>query len=81
MGKSIFLSRTMWFNGLSIVATGAGFFSGSLSAYPEVVTALVIIQAIANIALRFITVEPIAPVRAVAEGCCPNGGCGTDKRK
>ncbi len=60
MGKSIFLSKTLWFNGLSMLATGAGFLSGSLAAHPEIVTVLVIVQALANIVLRFVTVEPVA---------------------
>ena len=59
MGKSIFLSKTLWFNGLSLLATGAGFLSGNLSAHPEIVTALVLIQALANIVLRLVTKEPV----------------------
>ncbi len=59
MGKSFLASKTLWFNGLSLVATGAGFLSGNLSAHPEIVTALVIIQALANILLRMVTTQPV----------------------
>jgi hypothetical protein len=60
MGKSKWVSKTLWVNTLVLIGTGAGWMAGSLSSYPEVVAGLVIAQALVNILLRFVTVEPIA---------------------
>lgn len=59
MGKSKWLSKTLWFNGLTLVTTSAGWLAGTLSSYPEVVAGLVLTQALVNIILRFVTKEPI----------------------
>jgi hypothetical protein len=58
--KSMFASRTVWFNLLTLVVGGASYGAGALSAYPELVCALVIIQAIGNLVLRRITKTAIA---------------------
>jgi len=59
MGKSKYLSKTIWVNTLVLIGTGAGWMAGSLSSYPELVAGLVIAQALVNILLRFVTKEPI----------------------
>ncbi|GMU26103.1 MAG: hypothetical protein AMXMBFR16_10080 [Candidatus Uhrbacteria bacterium] len=59
MVKSFLLSKTLWVNVLSLVGTGAGFASGELAARPELVAALVIVQAVANIILRLVTKQPL----------------------
>jgi hypothetical protein len=58
--KTLWQSKTVWFNVLSLVIGGAGYGAGALSAYPEVVCALVIIQAIGNLILRRVTKTAIA---------------------
>jgi|WetSurMetagenome_2_1015567.scaffolds.fasta_scaffold09775_10 hypothetical protein len=60
MNKSIFTSKTMWVNATTLVATATGFFAGSLSSHPDLVCWLVLIQAVANIILRWLTKEPVA---------------------
>jgi hypothetical protein len=67
MIKSIFASKTLWVNGLTLVATGTGFFAGSLSSHPDLVCWLVLAQAVANILLRFMTKSAIT-VTPVAKG-------------
>ncbi|MFA5345369.1 MAG: hypothetical protein WC315_03765 [Candidatus Omnitrophota bacterium] len=62
MTKSIFASKTLWVNTISLVATGTGFFAGALTAHPDLVCWLVLIQAAANIVLRFMTKEPVSVV-------------------
>jgi len=58
--KQWWTSRTMWFNVLSLVAGGAGYSAGALSAYPTLVCVFVIVQAIGNLVLRRITTTAIA---------------------
>jgi hypothetical protein len=53
--KSIFASKTIWLNAVTMVATGAGFFAGSLSSHPDLVCWLVLIQSLANVVLRLMT--------------------------
>lgn len=57
--KSFLASKTIWANVAMLVATGTGFFAGSLSSYPTTVAVLVLIQSIANLALRFMTKSPV----------------------
>jgi hypothetical protein len=59
MAKSFLASKTLWVNTAALVATGTGFFAGSLSSYPTTVAILVLIQSIANLALRFMTKTPV----------------------
>lgn len=59
MVKSFLLSKTLWVNVLSLIGTSAGFASGELAARPELVAALVILQAVANIILRLVTKQPL----------------------
>lgn len=68
--KSIFASKTLWVNGLTLVATGTGFFAGSLSSHPDLVCWLVLAQSVANILLRFMTKNAVAakPSSEVAKG-------------
>lgn len=58
--KSIFASKTIWLNAVTMVATGAGFFAGSLSSHPDLVCWLVLIQSLANVVLRLITNTAVA---------------------
>lgn len=57
--KSVFASKTMWVNGLALVATGTGIFAGTLSSYPTAVAWLVVIQSLANLLLRLTTKTPV----------------------
>lgn len=59
MTKSFLTSKTLWLNTISLIATGTGFASGALTSYPDLVCWLVLIQAAANIVLRFMTKEPV----------------------
>lgn len=59
MGKSLWASKTLWFNGLTMLATGIGFVSTNLAAQPTIVATLVLVQALCNIVLRFMTAEPL----------------------
>jgi hypothetical protein len=58
--KKWFASKTLWINAITLLATSAGWLAGMLSAYPEVVAGLVLVQALVNIVLRLITTEAIA---------------------
>jgi len=71
MFKNILASKTLWVNGVTLVATGTGFFAGALSSHPDLVCWLVLVQAVANILLRFMTktaivTTPIKPQTDVA---------------
>lgn len=57
--KTFLASKTIWVNGLTLLATGTGFFAGSLSSYPTAVCWLVVLQSIANLILRFMTKTPV----------------------
>jgi hypothetical protein len=59
MNKSFLTSKTLWVNATTLVATATGFFAGSLSSHPDLVCWLVLVQAVANIVLRWLTKEPI----------------------
>jgi hypothetical protein len=72
MSKNFLLSKTLWLNAIALVATGTGFASGSLTSYPTLVCVLVLVQSIANLALRLLTKEAITltakPQSEVAKG-------------
>lgn len=61
MGKSVFKSRTMWTNLLVLAAGVAGYLGGHdiIAEYPQVVAILGAIVGGINIALRFVTTEPV----------------------
>ncbi len=53
--KSIFASKTIWFNALALVGTSLGWIAGNLSVAPHVVFFLVLFQSIVNLVLRLTT--------------------------
>ena len=61
MMKSIFASKTFWANIVAIIATVAGMFGLDLgldaATQAQIVTG---VMAIVNIALRFVTDEPVS---------------------
>lgn len=59
MSKSFWTSKTLWVNGITLLATGTGFFAGALSAHPDLVCWLVLVQAVANLILRWVTKVPV----------------------
>jgi hypothetical protein len=59
MTKSFLASKTLWVNAITFVATGTGFFAGALTSHQDLVCWLVLIQAAANIVLRFLTKETV----------------------
>jgi hypothetical protein len=58
--KKWLASKTMWFNVLSLVVAGASWGAGALASHPDLVAALVIIQAVGNLILRRMTHTAIA---------------------
>jgi hypothetical protein len=58
--KKWLASKTIWFNVLSLVVAGASWGAGALTAQPDLVCALVIIQAVGNLLLRRMTKTAIA---------------------
>lgn len=58
--KGWLASKTMWFNVLSLVVAGSSWGAGALTAHPDLVCALVIIQAVGNLLLRRMTKTVIA---------------------
>jgi len=66
MGKSLFASKTIWFNlaylAAGLVATVAG--SDFIKDYPQAVAVAASVQGILNVILRLFTKEPIkGPIR------------------
>jgi uncharacterized membrane protein YtjA (UPF0391 family) len=53
--KKWYQSRTVIFNIISLVAGVSGWGAGTMTSYPEIVCALVIIQAVGNLVLRRMT--------------------------
>ena len=62
--KSIFKSKTVWFNLLSFAATAITFVTEHelFVENPDVTAALVGVMALINIGLRLVTDEPVAVV-------------------
>lgn len=65
-------SKTIWVNGVTLIATGTEFFAGSLTSHPDLVAWLVLVQAIANIALRFMTKTPLAATKPTTDVATSN---------
>lgn len=61
--KKWFNSKMIWFNILTLVATGTGWAIGYLTAYPKTVAALMLASAVSNILLRFLTELKIEPIK------------------
>lgn len=71
MGKKVRQSKTIWFNTLLLIATGAGEILGAFdrlllagyepSSLVGYVIWLTIISSVANLILRLFTTEPINP--------------------
>jgi hypothetical protein len=57
--KGWLASKTMWFNVLTLVVSGATWGAGALTAHPDFVCVLVIVQAVGNLILRRFTSVPI----------------------
>ena len=57
-GKSIFTSKTFWVNAVAVAAAVAGMFGLDLTAELQG-TIVATVMGVANIALRFVTKEPI----------------------
>jgi hypothetical protein len=59
--KSFWKSKTIWVNGLTLLAGLIAYASGSevMTDYPAVIAALVAVQGAVNVALRFVTWEKI----------------------
>ena len=61
MPKSPLKSKTMWVNSLALLAGMATYLTGAdvIKEYPTTVAVLVLLQAAANLGLRYVTKEPI----------------------
>ena len=61
MKKSIWTSKMFWVNALTLVVGLIGYAAGSevIAEYPAVLAALVAVQGAVNVALRFVTWQPI----------------------
>lgn len=58
--KRFYQSKTFWFNVLALVATVAGSFGyADFQPSPELANYALVVVTIINVALRFITKEPI----------------------
>lgn len=61
MGKEWWKSKTLWVNGLTFVGALLSFAAGHevIAQYPAVASGILTVVAAVNIALRFLTNEPI----------------------
>ena len=67
--KKWYESKTVWANIIAGVATVAGVFGLDLGITPEVQAQIVAgIMTVVNIGLRFVTDQPMAPVRDAKSG-------------
>ena len=57
--KSIWLSKTMWFNALTVVAAALAAVIGGDLLSPEALKLVVILQSVVNIGLRLVTNEQV----------------------
>ena len=65
MGKSLFKSKTFWFNFASLALGVVGAIAGSdfIQDYPQVIAIAASVQGLLNIILRLVTKEPVKPIR------------------
>lgn len=59
--KSVWASKTFWVNMLVLSAGVVGYVAGHdiIAEYPAIVSAMVAVQGAVNVALRFVTWQPI----------------------
>lgn len=59
--KKWYLSKMVWVNALTLLVGVVGYLAGSdiIAQYPAVLAALVAVQGAVNVALRFVTWQPI----------------------
>lgn len=59
--KKWYLSKMVWVNALTLVVGIVGYLTGSdiIAQYPAILAALVAIQGAVNVALRFVTWQPL----------------------
>ncbi len=59
--KKWYLSKLVWVNTLTLVVGVVGYLAGSdiIAQYPAILAALVAVQGAVNVALRFVTWQPL----------------------
>ena len=59
--KKWYLSKMVWVNALTLLVGLVGYLAGSdiIAQYPAILAALVAVQGAVNVALRFVTWQPI----------------------
>ena len=59
--KKWYLSKMVWVNALTLIVGIVGYLAGSdiIAQYPAILAALVAVQGAVNVALRFVTWQPI----------------------
>ncbi len=59
--KKWYLSKIVWVNALTLVVGVVGYLTGSdvIAQYPAILAALVAVQGAVNVALRFVTWQPL----------------------
>ena len=59
--KKWYLSKLVWVNALTLIVGIVGYLAGSdiIAQYPAILAALVAVQGAVNVALRFVTWQPI----------------------
>jgi len=59
--KKWYLSKMVWVNALTLVVGVVGYLAGSdiIAQYPAILAALVAVQGAVNVALRFVTWQPL----------------------
>lgn len=62
--KNWFASKTIWFNLLTATATATSWAMGVLTANPWLVFIMFAVNSLVNIALRFMTVTGLNPIKS-----------------